>query len=335
MKQTSIFIFAFFIFFHSSQAQNKYTSFIEKSSVTWATDATDTARFESPNLSLLLRQQLAKEKIKVAVVEPGSSSATEIRFVKKADIIQIIAPNRVAQVVDSNGNNAGTVIEAEDPLLSSRYFDEETTSKVEVAQILYVESGKLKSYVPWVSTKYTITTSWGERLGIANAFSTAFSTSRTDSRRTKRKSTNLGSGTMTLMMDSTSASRSLKQLYGQNLVQALWPHLGSKNYGLQLPGAKVPIQFSKINQTLIEESPVAVPVYDEEGNVTSGGVILQESQPLNLSQITRIDLVQDWYYHARTNRVFSTTRQIILYAVRSKGGVSSGTSAPILSILVH
>lgn len=329
-----ILLFFSFVLCVVCSGQNKYTRFIEKSNVLWAQDVTDTFRFTNPNLSLLLRQQLAKEKIKVAVVEPGSSRIPDIRFVKKMDVIQTIAPNREVQVVDAEGNNAGIVREAEDPLLSSRYFDWETHAKLEVAQVFYVQCGRLKSYVPWVSPKYTITTSWGERLGIANAFSTAFGTSRKFSSRSKKKAQLLGTHTQTIRMDSAGSATMLKQLYGQNLAQALWPHLGKKYYQLRLPGSNEAIPFSKINQTLIEENPVAIPVYDAEGNVTTKGIVLQESQPLDLRQITAIDIVQDWYYVARTNRVYSTVSEIVLYAIRSKAGVSDAGASPILSIVV-
>ncbi len=333
MKRISI-LFLLTAFFLPSQGQNIYTRFVESSKVTWAIDGTDTFRFINPNLSLLLRQQLAKEKIKVAQVDPGSSSFPDIRKVKKQEVIQVIAPNRTVQVMDSEGNVAGTVVEAEDPLLSSKYFDEETNAKIEIAQIFYIEKGLLKSYAPWVSPKYTITTSWGERLGIANAFSTAFGTSKSFSRRYKRKSISLGSHARTLYQDSSIATKMLKQLYGQSLAQALWPYLGKKHYGLKLPGTGASIALEKLNQTLIEESPIAVPVYDEEGNVTPKGVILQETQPLNLTQVTRIDIIQDWYYYAKKNRLYPVIKELTLFAVRSKAGVPATTASPILSILV-
>jgi hypothetical protein len=43
--------------------------------------------------------------------------------------------------MDAEGNITATVVEAEDPLFSTRYFDEQTSDLVEVQQILYIESG--------------------------------------------------------------------------------------------------------------------------------------------------------------------------------------------------
>ena len=334
MKKTSFIFLLSALFFQHSYTQNIYTKCIEKSSVSWALDATDTLRFSTLNLSLLLRQQLNNEKIKVAITEPGTISVPGIRFVKKNDIIKMIAPNRATQTMDADGNSTGKMIKAEEPLLSSKYFDEQTADLLEVAQVLYIKSGKLQSYNSWVSPKYAVTTSWGERLGTANAFSTSFQKCRSFSKRLRKQSASLGTHRISLNLDSSSNLKMLKQLYGQNLAQALWPHLGKKFYQMQLPGSNIRLTVSKLNQTLIEENPLPIPVYDEDGKVTGQRVILQESQPLDLTKISRIDVQQDWFYHTGKNKVYSIVKELLFYAVRSKSGVPQNAASPVLRIFV-
>jgi hypothetical protein len=77
----------------------------------------------------------------------------------------------------------------------------------------------------------------------------------------------------------------LKQLYGQNLLQAIWPYLHRKQYEFYRMDSSIKIPFEKINMSLV--SNPAVPQYNAEGNLTGVNIFPMQTQPLNPSVITR------------------------------------------------
>ncbi len=330
MKKTG-FIFLI-LFTQTAFCQNSYTKFIEKSSVKWAASLTDTCHFTNPNLNLLLREKFNNGSIKAGLFEGGFNEKLKKKLAKET-IINRIAPNRVTQIADDAGNITGTTIEAENPLLSSKYFDSETNDLVEVQQILYIQSGKLKSHTPWVSPKYAVFTSWGQKLGIANAFSTGFNTSRCMAASTKKKAVLLGNRFTMIPLDSAQHPGIIKQLYGYNLLQALWPYLHKKNYKIYRIDSSRLIPFSMITRSLIDNQQLNIPLYDAEGNL-SNKTVVQEDFPLNPSDFSVMELVQEWHYHSKKNRLFNNISHIILYARKWRNGQQEAVASPILKIML-
>ena len=330
MKKTGFILLS--LFAQTAFCQNSYTKFIEKSSVKWAASLSDTCHFTNPNLSLLLREKFNNGSIKAGLFEGGFNEKLKKKLAKET-IINRIAPNRVTQIADDAGNITGTTIEAENPLLSSKYFDSETNDLVEVQQILYIQSGKLKSHTPWVSPKYAVFTSWGQKLGIANAFSTGFNTSRCMAVSTKKKAVLLGNRFTMIPLDSAQHPGIIKQLYGYNLLQALWPYLHKKNYKIYRIDSSRLIPFSMITRSLIDNQQLNIPLYDAEGNL-SNKTVVQEDFPLNPSDFSAMELVQEWHYHSKKNRIFNNISHIILYARKWRNGQQEAVASPILKIML-
>jgi hypothetical protein len=321
----------FLLYAQAGFSQNTFTKFIENKKVQFAMLANDTFHFSNPDLSSLLRESFNKGKIKVSLLEDDKATG-KLTYANKEAVINRIAPNRESKVVDAEGNVTATVVEAEDPLFSTRYFDEQTRDLVEVQQVLYLESGKLRSYIPYISPKYAVFTSWGQKLGISNAFSTGFNKSRSLSSSVKKKAGLAGITRTMLRLDTVLQQNMLKQLYGQNLLQALWPHLHKKQYDIYRMDSAMKIPFEKINMSLVQN--LRVPVYDAEGNVTGSKKISMDDQPLNPAMISSVQIVQSWYYHARKNLLFNEITELVLYAKKSPQEAGVEITAPILKIML-
>ena len=313
-------------------SQSVFTKFIENKSVQWAADISDTFHFVHPNLSLSLRNRVNAGEINVSISEEDKFTG-EINYATKDDIINRIAPNREKKIADDDGNLTGTVIESENPLFSVNYFDTQTNDLVEIEQILYLQSGRLKSYTPWFSPKYAVYTSWGQKLGVANAFTTGFNKSLHISSGIQKRAQLLGS-TKTMMRLDTNKNM-LKQLYEQNLMQALWPHLNKKFYAVYRMDSLIKIQFQNINMSLVDSRKIDVPVYDSAGTITGSQIFTNEDQPLNLSAITGIQLEQNWYYNAKKNIVYSTITALVLFAKKINSDKQDELASPVLKIMLQ
>ena len=313
-------------------SQNIFTKFIENKSVQWAAGINDTLHFANPNLSLILRKKFNEGTIKVSSIE-DDKNISKINYATKEVVINKIAPNRERKTEDEDGNITATITASEDPLFSSYYFDTQTNDLVEIQQVLYIQSGRLKSYIPWVSPKYAVYTSWGQKLGVANVFNTAFNKQRNSSSSLKKKAALLGS--IKTMMRIDSSQSMLKQLYAQNLLQALWPHLHKKQYEIYRADSAIKIPFEKINKTLVDTQQISIPVYDVEGNITAYKILSQQDQPLELSSITAVEIIQHWFYNAKKNIVFNTIEQLVLYAHKWNNGQQDVQASHILKIMLQ
>ena len=88
-----------------------------------------------------------------------------------------------------------------------------------------------------------------------------------------------------------------------------------------------------INRSLIDNQQLNIPLYDEEGNLSNKKVVM-EDLPLNPSAFTSIELVQEWRYHSKKNRVINNISHIILYARKWNNGQQEAIASPILKIML-
>lgn len=256
----------------------------------------------------------------------------KIKYATTDEIRDRIAPNKAIKVIDSAGTETATVIDATDPLLDSRYFDEQTNDMLEVPQIVYVESGRVKSYVPFFSAKYAVFTSWGQKLGVSNAFNTGFNTDMDISIRAERKSAIVGHTSTTIRLDTLDSNKPLKQLYGQNLLQALWPHLRDKRYDIYRMDSMLLTPFNKLHKGLI--SQLSVPVYDADGGIQGHTKFAMETLPLLATDFNEMQLTQTWYYNEQKNILFSRITELVLYAPAENYAPGTRLNKPMLKILL-
>jgi hypothetical protein len=291
---------------------------------------TDTFHFGNPNLSLLIRERLSKGAIK-AVLPAEEKTGDKIKYAGTEEIRARIAPNKEVKVIDSEGNVTATIVEAKDPLLDSRYFDEQTRDMVEIPQVFYIESGKIRSYIPYFSAKYSVSTSWGQKLGISNAFNTGFNTDRSLSSSVKKRASLVAATKTMIRLDTLQSQEVLKQLYGQNLLKALWPHLHKKHFEIFRVDSMKKIPFEKLHIGLV--SQINVPIYREDGSLEGTTKYPVENLPLLPAAIGKMEVVQNWYYNERKNILFSNITELILFPA-SNYGQPAQPGKPILKILL-
>lgn len=331
MKKRSLTILLFVSQFASSQ--NPFTKFTNKAGVQWAAYSTDTLHFSQPNLSLLLRERFNNGNIKVAFIDDNLNFKKR-NYSNKEAVLQRIAPHRMSEIIEDNGNKYSTILSAENPLFSSEYFDEQTNDLIEAQEILYIQSGKLQSYIPWLSLKQTVTTSWGEKLGITKTFSTGFHHKRKINKRISHQSIFLGSRFHTLPTNTATIEKSMiKQIYGRNILETLWQSFPGKNYNFINPENNLPLLFSEIDKTLLDSSVMSIPVYDENGDIKSKQNLTLKGEPLDLYNIDSIQLFQHWYYSKKKNILFSKIESLTLYAKKWKQGLQDAVSSPVLKIV--
>lgn len=310
--------------------QDRFTKFVQQKQIVFATQITDTIHFSDPNVSLLLRQHLSAGKIRSII--PSEEKIQVLKYAGPDEVRMRIAPNQVVKLVDGEGNETGTVVDPTDPLLHSRYFDEQTQDLLEVPQILYVECGRLKSHIPYVSTKYAVIPSWGQKLGISNAFHTAINTDRRLSSRTIKKATALGNSKTIIRLDTVNSNTLLlKVLYGQNLLEALWPSLHKKDYLFSRMDTQQAIPFKKLHMGLL--SGMAVPVYDADGRVSATKSPM-DAQPLLPTAFNEMQLSQSWFYNEKKNVFFTRITEVTLYAPDANNAPGIRVNKAVLKILL-
>lgn len=328
MKKTISIFFLFACL--QTGAQDKDFNFIRHASITWAADVSAAYQFNTPNISLALRQQLAAGKIKAFIPDENNQNTKAT-----ADAVrQRIAPDRIMQVADNKGNVVGTIMEADDPLFSARYFNEQTKNAVLLKQLLYIKDGLLKIYVPAASPKYSVVTSWGEALGQAPAFSTASNKCRKIPRSRARFAKFDSATSIVLNLDTVRNAAMVKQLYGQNLLQALWPNFNKKQYQFFVGNSQAPVSFSLLNMGIINgDANIKVPVYDANGNITA--YTEAPPVPLDLTLFSKVEIIPVVYFNEKKNRFYSEPGELVFYARKWQNGVLELLPSPALTVKIN
>ena len=286
-KLTVIFI----LLSNSSFAQNKpqqtqFDKFIHKPKIEWAAYASDTFNFDIAGLNNLLLNRLTKNEIRASLpIESRSKEANQIKFVPKDSV----------NLVFNTGIDTSKFI------------------LTEVVQILYVENGKLKSYIPWVTPTLPVFLSTGKYIGETFYLNTCYNFTYDDKPRKKTKLIFLGHTTKMLKLDPARPTDKLKEMYGNNLLKTFWPRVLEKNeieaYAFDNNRKLKP---EELTIALAYEMPLVAPIYDS----TSHGTVIKfdfVSEPIDSKRFTDVQLKQDWYYDPKKNKVFSYITEMVLY----------------------
>jgi hypothetical protein len=192
---------------------------------------------------------------------------------------------------------------------------------------LYVANGKLHSYVPWVSPKISVYTSRDLFIGTAEYFSSCINTKYKFSPSKKDKFIFINTTKKKILIDSIPHTEMLKQLYGINILEAIWDDLmNDKNQIVDVNSGQI-ISLKNVKEYSFPNL-LHIPVYD------SSGVILgakNYSEPISPSIFRQIEIIQNWYYDINKNIVTDTITEIKLY-VKSKYSEDNGELKPLLKI---
>jgi len=305
-------------------ASTQFDTFINRPSVEWAAYASDTVRCPNLNLNALLRERFKKGDIHVTFGLDREMNDENILDYKTPEDIKWEMYPHPDLMFDSAGNQIPINWDAIKP---TERFDSTAYNLIFAEQIFFIENGLLKSYIPYTSPAVSIYSNGDLYLGIAKHFSSCFNFNYNYQPGKQNKISFISQSKKTIRLDTAEQENKLKELYGRNLIETLWPYVLKNKYQVYLPGNNKKIDASEITTELIEK--LTVPVYDSAGNETGKFV----KEPLNPKIFTAIELQQDWYYDHTNNIVFNKIKSLSLYAKKWDNQTGLAKPVPILKIV--
>ena len=146
-----------------------FDKFVNKPTIEWAAYASDTVNFTPADLNNLLLKRISKNEVKASKpVESRTDEANKISYSSLDSINQAFYGDRIDILMDSAGTQY--FLKREIPEKDSSNF-----KRTEVTQILYIEKGKLKSYIPFITPALPVyMMSSGQYIGERFYFTTCF-----------------------------------------------------------------------------------------------------------------------------------------------------------------
>jgi hypothetical protein len=289
-----------------------FDEFINKPAIEWAAYANYNIRFERPALNKILLSRYEKNEIKASQY---TWSSTRHPYLPKNSLDEII--------FNPHGDRPGG---------KGPDFDTASFTMTDVTQVFYIEKGKLKSYTAWVSPLIPIITSSGKYLGDGGYFSTCFNFKYNYSPGKRTAPLFLSQTRLILKPDSIGTLQRLKELYGRNLVQTLWPYIINGDIEVYSAETNSRLNKDEINTYLVKKTNLPAPVYDTAAATTGFQLPEMSFDPKN---IIKLELVQDWYYEQKENLVYNKIREMYLYALIPVSEEDQGKPAPLLKIVFN
>ena len=292
-----------------SFAQNKsqptqFDKFVNKPGIEWAAYASDTINFTSTDLNNLLLKRISNNEIKASKpVESRTAEANKITYSSLDSIDQAFYGDRIDILMDSTGTQ----------YFLKRAIPEKDSSnfkRTEVTQILYIEKGKLKSCIPFITPTLPVYMSTGGYIGERFYFTSCFNYAYNSNPGKKSKLIFLTQTKKMIKLDAAEPTDRLKEMYGTNLLETLWPYVLEDKIDAFYPDSSRKLKTEELNVSLAYNEPLLMPIYDDTGNIVGYTAI---ADPIDTKKFTDVQLVQDWYYDHKKNKVYSNIKEIILY----------------------
>lgn len=288
-------------------AQQPETAFLKRSSVTWGAFISDTLRFSNPNVSLSIRQQFSQGKIHVT----------------PAGIDQHVHPNELLSQQRLQEMFPGFM------LFDTALFNSQTNDLLFVEQFIYVDNGKLRSHVSWISPVFNVITPVGTHLGTSYAFNAYYNKKERIRRSVRRKAIYLGQTTRTLT-DPLPLMGMIKRWYNQSLPEALWSSISAGSTGIHLPGTMQKITCAAIDAGLYSDEKINIPLYDSTGNMSGSTSAIPAFEVRKLSEVA---IVQDWFYSPSKQLMYNNITSLIFYAHKTHEGILEEKASPVLKVM--
>jgi hypothetical protein len=294
------------------RSPTKFDKFITDSKIKWAAYVNDKMSFDKYNLAgeLYKRFQNGEIKITSPISRDSLMAGSKIIYLNKNDLeLRSFAPGnyqkqaRPTNRVDSN------------------------SSKINIEEILYVKNGKLYSYIPWVSPLISIYTSRDYFIGTSEYFSSCINTKYNFKSSKRDDLIFMGSTKRKILIDSLPGRDMLKQLYGINMLEAIWSYVMNDNNEITDLNNGEKVTASNLKSVAYANS-ITIPVYDSLGRITAQQTY---SEPISPSLFQQIEITQDWYYDRNKNIVVNNIPDITLF-IRSKSNNDYGVLKPVLKI---
>ena len=308
------------------QTATPFDTFINRPDIEWAAYINDTITYKDFNLNKRLIIRVLKNQSRASLpVGCGSPQALHISYLNKKEILHALFFTDDTFSFDSSGN-----------MIRKNQFrlktDTASFTKTDLTQILYIQNGQLISYIPWVAVMFPVITSTGNYLGDGDCFSTCFNFNYKDQPGKKEINIPLSLSRRKIRLDSFDVKGKLKELYGRNLLETLWPYILKNKIRVYSAETGKILKPGDINTDLVNEEKIQVPVYDSTGNLTGHKFI---QNPLFPDSFTSAELVQDWYYNETRNWVFNKIRELYFYAKKWTAAGEANEATAILKIVVN
>lgn len=309
MKKKLVVIFLLINQVSFAQTRNyptQFDEFIIRPKIEWAAYASDTFNFSKTGLNNLLTQRLVNKEIKASLpFESRTVAANQINYVSYDTIHEnhfrdIYPP---VPVLDSLGN----IVEYK---MQIPEIDISTFIITEVTQILYIENGSIKSYIPWVTPALPVHLSTGVYLGESFYYNTAYNFNYNYKSRKRNKVIFLKQTNKKIKLVAADTHNQLKLMYGKNLIETLWPYILQNKIEVFSVDSNKIADPAELDNRFSFTQPVFVPFFDSVNRVTAYKV---ENNALELQKFSDASLVQDWYYDATKNIVFNKITALYLY----------------------
>jgi hypothetical protein len=312
------------LFAQPAKVSTKFDEFVKCSKIEWAAYASDTFRFDKAGFNNLLLTKLENKKIKATLpIESRTENINKAKFVSYDSIFQNHFTDNYEEfpVIDSNGEITG----------HQRLVPQVDTSAfklTEVTQILFIQKGVLKSYIPWVTPTLPVVTSSGKYIGESFYFNTAYNRKYNRKPRRINKLLYLSQTNKNINLHQYSADNILKEMYGKNLIETLWPQVLNGKIDVFSIGNNERLTPEKLMQA---NAGTLVPFYDSTANAT---IYKYEfiGEPVSPEKFTDVELVQNWYYDARKNMVFSKILEMYLFT-NKPDETEPAKSSPVLKLV--
>ncbi len=314
-----------FLFFSSSvfgQAnfhpeKTGLNDFIEKSPVSWAVYVNDTSSIFHDILEKQILPKYISGEIKgFAPVDNGDTAEDHLHLRNFGELVSL------KYTADTVYEDGGYKIKND---FSKNVADTILTSPVFFHEIIYTEKGILKSYTSRISPWLPIYTMSGFLIGRGELVS--FCLNKKYNNSISSRCIYAGRTKKMIVADSTGKAERLKEHYGMNIIDVLWPYMMKGD---------LPVYSAVTNESLSPGNILSGRI--PGGDSISVAVDETDSVPghyrtlyieLTARSFDRIEITQDRYYDPKKNIVLCEIPEAVLYTKTAEEALSK----PLLRIV--
>lgn len=284
--------------------QNK---FVVEKDIEWAIYKNDSLFTDEPDLRKMLIDKAIAKKIKIFYPRlEGSISENNIEFIDTSnyEFVEYGYGGCVLPAFDEQGN----IISLPKPRTKLDFT--ELKGELGLSQILYIKDGILYSHINRISPQINICTAQGICFGKGNHFSTALNSKLNNFNSAEDSIIFIKKTTTQFFIDSINKYNKLKEMFGQNIIETLWPYIKSNALKLFTLKDDKQVTLAQIEtENILNLETRKATEYNQKKKKYIFKLISIEITP---SLFNKITLTQEWYYNETKNIVFCKIPDAIL-----------------------
>jgi hypothetical protein len=296
-------------------AQNYYSiqktninKFVLEKDIEWAIYKNDSLFIDEPDLRKMLIEKVLANNIKAfAPIEEATQQENKLKFynTKECEALQYDRSLSLAAYNEEGNNNATIEVKQKMDLTAPK-------GEIKLSQILYCKNGILYAHINRVSPLINVTAASGVIFGKAELFSTGLNNALSNFNSKNDKIIFLKKTTTNIFVDSIKKENKLKEMFGHNIIEALWPYIESNKINFYTVPENKKVTIGEIEKNnLLHLETLYVPIYDSVGNLDSNKLVMVG---INANIFDKIAITQEWFYNETKNIVFCKIPEAILSA---------------------